>query len=560
MKTTIRLFLATTFLASITPAQEAVFSDNISPEWQWSVPVESMVSSETNDHPRAFLWIPPECKRLRGVVIGQHNMEEERIFENPTFRRTLTDLDFAVIWVTPAIDLFFRFDRGSAGRFDEMLDALAAESGYSELPLVPVVPLGHSAAAGFPWNWAAWAPKRILAAISVSGQWPYYKDANTPDWGDRKVDGIPGLVTMGEYEDAWNRAGAGVKQRAEHPQLPLSMLAEPGGGHFDVSDAKVSFIALYLRKAAHHRLPKSWPINQAPVLNPIDPTKTGWLVDRVRPDGRPAAPAAPVGSYTGKTEDAFWVFDEELARATDTFQSFHAGKKVQLLGYVQKDGVVPENPKMHGQVPLRFEPEADGLTFRLRGTFVDTVPPGRPEGWSGLPAGSAIPHGTDPENIVISRICGPVEKLGVDTFSVRVYRMGVTNTKRSNEIWFFASHPGDATFRRAVLQASMRIPLANNSGADQSISFETPAVLSARAGTSLKFDARSSAGLPVRFHVREGPAYIKGDTLHLTPIPPRAKFPMKITVVAWQWGRANDPKVKTATPVERTIQLLPGRP
>ena len=281
MKTSL-LFAACCLLAPI-HARAAV--------WQWSSPVESVVSSETNDHPRAFLWIPPGCKRLRGVVVGQHNMEEEMIFEHPTFRETLTDLDFAVIWITPAIDLFFRFDKGAGEDFNRMFAALAERSGYQELTRVPVVPLGHSAAASYPWNFGAWAPERTLAAISVSGQWPYYKDQNTPDWGNRNVDGVPGLVTMGEYEAAYDRAGTGLRDRAAHPMTPLSMLAEPAGEHFAATDAKISFISLYLRTAAKHRLPEDWPVTESPKLKPIDPTRTGWLVDRGRTDGKPTAPA-----------------------------------------------------------------------------------------------------------------------------------------------------------------------------------------------------------------------------------------------------------------------------
>ena len=95
-------------------------------EWQWSAPVESVVSSETSDHPRAFLWIPPTCRQVRGVVVGQHNMEEEPILEHPTFRAVLSELGFAEVWVTPGWDLFFRFDKGAGEQFNAMMEALAA--------------------------------------------------------------------------------------------------------------------------------------------------------------------------------------------------------------------------------------------------------------------------------------------------------------------------------------------------------------------------------------------------------------------------------------------------
>lgn len=42
-------------------------------EYQWSVPVRSAKSEETKGPLRAFLWIPPECQRVRAVVLGQHN-------------------------------------------------------------------------------------------------------------------------------------------------------------------------------------------------------------------------------------------------------------------------------------------------------------------------------------------------------------------------------------------------------------------------------------------------------------------------------------------------------
>jgi hypothetical protein len=47
-----------------------------------------------------------------------------------------------------------------------------------------------------------------------------------------------------------------------------------------------------------------------------------------------------------------------------------------------------------------------------------------------------------------------------------------------------------------------------------------------------------------------------GDVLKFKAIPPRAKFPMKVTVVAWQYGHAAEPKLKSAVPVERTFNIV----
>ncbi len=517
--------------------------------WQWSVPITSVVSSETQDHPRAFLWIPPNCKQVRGVVVGQHNMEEETIFENPLFRKAMAELNFAIVWVTPPWDLFFRFDRGSRASFDEMMDALARESGYAELATAPVVPTGHSAAASFPWNFAALDPARTLAVVSVSGQWPYYIDQNTPDWAGRNVDGVPGLVAMGEYEAAETRAGTGLQQRAEHPHTALTMLAEPGAGHFDVSDAKAAYLGYYIKKAAQYRLPADSGAKGQPVkLKPIDPTKEGWLADRWHQNKGPDAPAAPVGKYTGDTKNAFWFFDEDHVRVTEDLQARFRGTKPQLAGYVQDGAVATLNPKLHEKVRLKFTPLPDGVSFKLSGTFWDTAPEGSP-----YPTGTPLTHSTNGE-VEIVRICGPAIKTGPDTWQIAFNRVGTTNAKRANTIVFAATHPGDDAFRRTIQQAYLSFPLRNTAGADQKITF--PAIPDQKVGAApIKLQATSDSGEPVGYYVREGPAEIDGNVLKLTEIPPGAKYPVKVTVVAWQWGRSIEPRLKTADPVEQTFSI-----
>jgi len=85
----------------------------------------------------AYLWIPPNCQHVRGVVFGQHNMEEEGILEHPLFRKTLAELGFAEVWVAPWFDAQFRFDQGAGERFDAMMKELADQSGYQELATSP---------------------------------------------------------------------------------------------------------------------------------------------------------------------------------------------------------------------------------------------------------------------------------------------------------------------------------------------------------------------------------------------------------------------------------------
>lgn len=524
-------------------------------EWQWSVEVKS--EKPENGPARAWLWIPPGCERLRGVVVAQHNMEEISILENPKFRAALAEMNFAEIWVAPFFDHEFRFNAGAGETFDSMAGALADESGYAELKFAPVVPMGHSAAASWPYYFAAWNPGRTLAALSVSGQWPYFRDKNfAPDiWAGRTIDFVPCLESMGEYESANDWSREGLWERQQHPKLPLSMLANPGQGHFASSDAKVEFLALYLKKAVQYRVPKNWDATSPPKLIPIDPAKTGWLADKWRRDQPPTAPAAPVGEYQGDPKQAFWFFDEELARATEKYEAAFRGLKPQLVGYLQDGKMIPQKDS-HLQVDLKFEPAADGVTFKLAGAFYDAVPSGSPRlpGWTGLPTNSPLGHARGGA-ISIDRICGPFEKIAPDTFAVRFQKetLQVTNA-RAYELVFAATHPGDADYKAAVQQAHMFVAARNTQGVEQHILF--PTIPDQKPGAkSFTLGAKSDASVPVSYFVREGPAEIDGDILKFTPVPPRAKFPVKVTVVAWQYGRSIEPKLKSAEPVERTFYL-----
>ncbi len=521
-------------------------------EWQWSIPMPPPLGS-TNERPRAFLWIPPNCERVRGVVFGHHNMEEIGIFEHPAFRRTLTELGFAEVWVAPTFDAYFRFDQGAGEKFDAMMSALAKQSGYSELTNAPLVPCGHSAAASLPWYMAAWKPERIIAGVSFSGQWPYVPDTNNaPQVVGISIDAVPGIVTQGEYEWVDETILRGLKIKSEHPQMPLSALGCPADGHFSAQDEKIEMLALYVKKAAQYRLPKN-DAGGAMKLNPIDVTKTGWLAERFATGKNPSAPAAPVGEFKGDRANAFWYFDGELANAVEAFQQKQRGKPA-LLGYVQDGLVVTQKNGTHQQVTLKFLPQADGVTFKLSGTFLDTVPEGRPEKWSGKKAGEHIEPPPTKVPIELRRLCGPIQKISADTWRVAFDRASFLNDRRGNEAWLAAVWPGDAGFKRAVQQSVLRIPGRLNEGQPQTIDFQN--IPDQKAGAhELKLKATSNAGLPVGFFVRAGPAELDGDTLTFTKIPPRATFPVKVTVVAWQFGRASEPKLKSAEPVERTFYI-----
>jgi hypothetical protein len=521
--------------------------------WQWSVPVKTA----RNAGARAYLWIPTDCKKIKAVVLAQNNMEEQSIIEHPVFREEMRKLSIAIIWVSPSFDHLFRFNEGAGETFNNFMKDLSTKSGYNELSYAPVIGIGHSASASWPYYFAAWDPQRTLCAISVSGQWPYFRHpAFAPDiWQkDQSIDFVPCLETMGEYEAAATWSTEGLKERQEHPRMPLSMLACPAEGHFAASEKKIRYIALYIKKAVQYRLPKKTPENNAPVLLPVDPTSTGWLMDKWRLNEGPVAPPAPVKKYTGDITQAFWFFDEEMAKATVEYQAAYRNKKAQLLGYIQEEKIV-EQRNTHQQVDLAFQPMADGITFKLGPAFLDKVPAAhaRTAEWTGLPAGSPIGHASI-NRIVINRITGPFKKLNDSTFQIS-FEKGLNEAVKNYQCWFAAEHAGDKDFKPAVQQAKMDLPVRNTEGIPQTITF--PAIKNVKAGVkSVALMATSGANVPVKYYVREGPAFADKDQLIFTPIPPRSKFPVKVTVVAWQYGTRSEPKIRSAEPVEQSFYIL----
>jgi hypothetical protein len=535
--------LSLILLLSLLPASSA--------EWQWSVPMGKG---------RAFLWIPPQCHQLRGVVVGQHNMIEQGILEHSIFRKTLADENIAEVFIAPPFDFVFQFDKDAGERFDDMLKRLAEVSGYTELNSAPVVPLGHSACASFPWNFAAWNPSRTLAVLSIHGDAPLSRFTGSgrpnPDWGNRTLDGIPGLMVMAEYE--WGDSEHGVDRlspaldyRNRHPGTPLAMLAEPGNGHFNYSDDLVTYLAMFVRRAAEDRLPATMPVNGAPVLKPVDPAR-GWLLERWRLNQPRKFQPAPVADYKGDPKEAFWCFDREMALATQNYMADQPGKLPQLLSV--SDGQMAIDNSCGEPVEPRFIPEADGVTFHLKTAFMDHVPGDTTHNqnaarWAYLPAGSPLGHATGGGPIQLHWIVGPAIQIGSNTFRFNLNRVSSTEDKRNLDIWVWASHLGDAKYKSMVQQAVIRVP-QNTEGAPQTIAF--PEISDVKAGAkSVKLNATSDAGTKVSYYVLDGPAEVEDDTLKFTPIPPRAKFPVRVTVVAWQHGLSGERKIQTATPVVR---------
>jgi hypothetical protein len=500
---------------------------------------------------RAYLWIPPQCMRVRGIIMSLSNLLERNWLEDPIIRRTAADEGLGIVWVEPGA-------RGSSGNpavltadmrsgagesLEKMLQNLAEESGYSEIEFAPLIAMGHSANGQFSWNVPNWNANRTIAAIPIKtvplpkslgfeGVPLCYLVGETTEWPQYR-DGRPG-----DRDFFWPvvRDSAIALRSADTNNL-IGVVTDPGGGHFDWSEHQAQFVALYIRKACKYRLPENPPDNGPINVKRIEP-ESGWLTDTGGMDTDRFEPA-PYNQYKGDPKKAYWFFDEETSRAAVAFQGNRKKRLRQMLTFVEDGRPLPVAKQ--GFAPLKFQPKQDGLTFKVEGDFLSEMPPEL------IGAGEKLGHAPGPIKFRI--ITGPAIQTGPQTFRVQFDRGSM-----GGPIWIQEEHPGDDQYRHAVQPGQMSIPQNLAKGKPQTIAF--PKIENQKAGVkTIKLEATSDSGLPVDYFVVAGPAEVEGDTLKLTSIPVRSKRPVKVTVMAYQWGRTIEPLYQTAQPIEQTFTV-----
>jgi hypothetical protein len=500
---------------------------------------------------RAYLWIPPQATHVRGIVISLANLLERNWLQDPVIRQAAADESLGVIWVGPAPKqpgaqppvLTADMRDGAGDVLQKMFKDLADESGYAEIEFAPIIAMGHSANGQFAWNVPNWSAARTIAAIPVKtvplpkslgfrGVPLCYLVGETTEWPQYR-DGRPG-----DRDFFWPVVrDSAVALRSADPDNLIGVVTDAGGGHFDWSEHQAQFLAHYIRKACRYRLPERPPAAGPVKLKTIDP-HSGWLTDTggMEPD---EFPPAPYDKYKGDRAKSYWFFDEETARAAVAFQGDRKNRPRQMLTFVEDGHQLPVAKQ--GFAPLKFMPEKDGLTFKVKGGFLSEIPAEL------IGAGEKLGHAPGP--IKFRVITGPAIQTGPETFRVQFDRGA-----EGGSIWIQEEHPGDDQYRHAVQPGQMNIPTKLDNGKPQVITF--PKIASQQAGAkSVKLAATSGSGLKVDYYVVAGPAEVKGASLQLTPIPQRSKYPVKVTVVAYQWGRTTEPLVQSAEPVEQTFLI-----
>lgn len=587
-------------VASATPAAPA-FTPEAQAIYQYSVPVGAIFSTRAADPMRrAYLWVPPTATRLRGVVFGLHNMLEKPLFEDPAFRQACAESGLGIVLITPgdarvwtpngvgnytagakttALDLdpesydtidinpatgvaFASKSEQAAAEIAEILRRLGAESGYSELQYAPLVMVGHSAASPLIWTRSVHTSSilapRVVALLPYKGYFP----GSVPN-------GLPILHVASEWQEissygnTWELGDASALRplRAGGAERLLGEFVQPGTGHYQHSETQVGPIAAFVKAVATTRIPADWAPSAIPALAPVA-ASAGWLVD-VASFGTGASAPVAYADWIASGKDplrAYWYPNQATAQAVCDVMNTGFAKKPQLISAFSNATSLPDlATQSNGEGMIRHTAtfESDGVTFRLRAASLNQSPVSRlfHAGPLGIASGSI--------RFKANR-SGALRQTGPDTFRVWLDRGSVLKTGQPWEPFAIAWHPGDANYREAdrpvYITTSATVNLTSASGgATQTITFPAIANQSADALASVSLAATSSAGAayPPQYWVVSGPFRPDAaNNAQLVPdtVPAGAKFPLRVVVGAWQWGR---PAVfQSAAPVYRTFWIF----
>jgi hypothetical protein len=292
---------------------------------------------------------------------------------------------------------------------------------------------------------------------------------------------------------------------------------------------------MFIRKAAEYRLPSNGALRGAIKLKPIAPA-SGVLVDPASV-GTERFRAVPYNDWHGDPRAAFWYFDREMAEAVQHLMMEQLSKKPQAIDLVVDGRPVPLDRNGFAVIKPVFL--SDGVNFRVHAEALNASPAANLYG--GAPLGHAV------GSIEYRVGSGTLLQTGPDLFQVSARSGGLTRQGMPWEPWVMAYQPGNGEYRSTDKPAHILINIRNTQGASQEITFQEIPDVDWRT-QQIILSAVSSSGLPVQLYVESGPARIEGGTLHLLPIPPRSRYPVRVIVSAYQWGRAGERPVQSAGP------------
>lgn len=366
---------------------------------------------------KAYIRLPRYQKTVKAVLYCHQNMTEEVLFRSSRFCSKMDSLGVAMAFVQRGSQNW-DVNSGCQERFETIMKSFAEGTAHPEIATAMVIPFGHSAQATFPWNFAAWNPERTLCIISYHGDAPRtnlcgYGRANV-EWGrTRNIDGIPGLMVMGEYEWWEARLLPALAFRMMYPDSRISFLCDAGRGHFDLCEATQDYIAKFIAKALDAPRPEE-----------------GCMYSRWFEDG----------SETDDPHEQFWYQDEEMVSLTKARYEASRFRKPQYLSCRLNGRFLTYDPENHIKITASCEAEE----FTLEPVFVDVS----------RSTASADHASVRPRVVLIS---GPAIQTGEYTFRYDPSYFGFDPERLWSGITLCIEADGDDEYKSAVQEVNIRL-------------------------------------------------------------------------------------------------------
>lgn len=308
------------------------------------------------------MWLPPEAKRIRGIIVHQHGCGDgaedsgERAALDLHWRALAAKHDCALIspryrakgancrlWCDPR--------NGSGNLFLRAIADLASKSGHSEIAEVPWCLWGHSGGAFWSSLMLERHPERIVAIFLRSGvastSW-LNGDVPPVNFSDIAY-GVPIILNPGvkekgdaQFNGAWE-ASVTFFERFRAKGAPVAFAPDPKSGH-DCRNSRLMAIPFF-DACLEQRLPKSGAKTQA--LRPIVPLK-GFIGNWETGAVEPAKKSAGGGS---------WLPDEDCARAYSEYVK--TGMTTDRSGPKKAPEIISVRRGDAGEVVILFTAEAD---------------------------------------------------------------------------------------------------------------------------------------------------------------------------------------------------------
>lgn len=498
-----------------------------------------------------YLWIPESCKQLRGLLIMGANVPEHMLVGHTAIRKVCADNNLGIIWSTPSF-MNFKKSTNSDGKalnmaleykttvdfLQQLLNGLADNSGYPEVATVPWLPMGESAHLLMVDALMEQSPERCMAGIFIKNNHLPPKNRDVPtlvafgtaqEWGQDKID----------IRTRWNDVEGAYKNivsvRKKNPNWPLSYIIDGSSGHFDCSEKLVKYFANYIDLVAKFRLSD----DGGSILKPVQ-ISNGFLAHMPISYSYNKPVVAYVNAKSDETEMP-WFFDKESAIEAQSFARINWKAETQLPAFMDGNGTVAPFSFNGISKLIPTDMGSDGITFSFKPVILEEIP-------SNFAIGAGEKLAKTKNEPTLEWLCGQFKPIGNNQFRVSLDRMYPSMTS-----YLGVRLHGDEKIRTIFQPGGLTIP-KNNTGQVQKITFEK--IKDVTVGTkSVQLIASSDSGLEVNYYVVSGPAIVENDKLIFTKIPPKSKFPITLTVAAWQWGRSVEPKIKMAEIIKQNFSI-----